>query len=181
MNHMTKTNLEYCILTYGRDIYSFCKHLAGQQQEAEDLYQDTFLKATERMGQIDFEQNPKSYLLSIAIRLWKNRKRKYAWRSRIAPTLSMTEKDPSLRERRAPSSLEGDYIRKEEALLVRGAVSRLPDKLKMPVLLYYMEDLPVSQIAQILKIPAGTVKSRLYHARKKLQKELEVVLDEEYR
>lgn len=75
---------------------------------------------------------------------------------------------------------ENELLKKEETDFVRSAVNRLPDKLKLPVLLYYMEDLPVAQIAFVLKIPVGTVKSRLHFARKLLEKELEVVLDETY-
>ena len=54
----------------------FCCHLTGNVQEAEELYQDTFLKAVELMKNIDYENNPKSFLISIALRLWKNKKRK---------------------------------------------------------------------------------------------------------
>ncbi len=49
-----------------------------------------------------------------------------------------------------------------------------------PTCLYYMENLSVSQIAALLNIPVGTVKIRLYQARKRLKKELEVVLGEKY-
>ena len=69
----------------------FCCHLTGNVQEAEELYQDTFLKAVELMKNIDYENNPKSFLISIALRLWKNKKRKYAWRMRIAGTESLIE------------------------------------------------------------------------------------------
>ena len=72
--------LENCIRDHGQEIYSFCKFLTQNQEEAEDLYQDTFLLATEKRNEIDFAGNPKSYLLSVAIRLWKNKKRKWAWR-----------------------------------------------------------------------------------------------------
>ena len=61
---------------------------------------------------------------------------------------------------------------------VRNAVDRLPDKMKVTVLLYYMEERSVEQIADILRIPCGTVKSRLHQARKILEKELEYVLNE---
>ena len=69
---MNITELEKCIEKYGNDIYAFCLHLAYSQQEAEELYQDTFLKAMELLHGIEAENNPKSYLLSITIRLWKN-------------------------------------------------------------------------------------------------------------
>ena len=75
-------------------------------------------------------------------------------------------------------SVETQFLQKEEAQAVRAAVSRLPQRYRVIVLLYYMEDLSVAQIAVAVRIPAGTVKSRLYHARKILEKELEVVLNE---
>jgi RNA polymerase sigma factor (sigma-70 family) len=177
---LTKTELENCIWEYGKDIYSFCKSLTLNLQEADDLYQDTFLKAMERIDEIDCEKNPKSYLLSIALRLWKNKKRKYAWRSRIANMLSLTD-DLDLDDAEDPIfSPENEILKNEEADLVRQAVNRLPDKLKIVILLFYMEDLSAAQIASILKIPIGTVKSRMHHAKKILEQELEVVLDEKH-
>ena len=63
-------------------------------------------------------------------------------------------------------------------MLVRMAVSRLPEKLKITVLLFYMEDLSTAQISEVMKIPVGTVLSRLHQARKILKKDLEDVLSE---
>lgn len=174
---MTNSELEKCILEYGKDIYAFCRHITCSRQAADDLYQDTFLKAIELSSRIDEAGNLKSYLISVAIRIWKNRKRKYAWRKRIADTQVFTEEQGMELEGETPTP-EEQIISREESRLVRDAVDRLPDKIKIPVLLYYMEELSVSQIADLLKIPEGTVKSRLYQARKKLEKELEDVLDE---
>lgn len=67
---MTNSELERCIQEYGTDIYSFCRNLTYNQQEADDLYQDTFLKAVELCERIHMEENPKSYLLSVAVRVW---------------------------------------------------------------------------------------------------------------
>ena len=66
---MTIKELEICIEKYGKDIYSFCRQLTMSLQEADDLYQDTFLKAMELIPKIDNDQNPKSYLLSIAVHI----------------------------------------------------------------------------------------------------------------
>ena len=172
---MTEQELEMCISQYGKDIYSFCKYLTGDSQEAEDLYQDTFLKVVELKEKIDYEQNPKSYLLSIALRIWKNRRRKLAWRKRIADIQPIIdEKDTS---GPAVLSLEDKLVRDEIRDAVRITVNRLPVKLKIVVLLFYMEDLSTAQVAEILKIPPGTVLSRLHQARKVLKKDLEDVLD----
>lgn len=154
----------------------FCCHLTGNVQEAEELYQDTFLKAVELMKNIDYENNPKSFLISIALRLWKNKKRKYAWRMRIAGTESLIEE--TVENLEAEKCLEEEMIQKEIQRQVRKAVAGLEEKYRIPVYLFYTVQMSVAEISKTLKIPEGTVKTRLYKARKLLKEELEVVLDE---
>lgn len=168
---MNVTELEKCINVYGKDIYTFCMHLAYNQQEAEELYQDTFLKAMELLDGIEAGNNPKSYLLSITIRLWKNRKRKYMWRRRIAGIESLSE-DEEEADIDSGYSLEEEVLKKEQINQLRSAVSALDEKYRLPIYLYYMEDIAISDIAGILKIPKGTVKSRLYKAREILKNRL---------
>ncbi len=177
---MTKSELENCIIKYGTEIYSFCRSITFNLQDADDLFQDTILKAMELADEIDDTRNPKGYLLSVAYKLWKNKKRKHAWRNRIAAVLPLADA-PELEhmDEHAPSP-EQELLRKEESALVRQAVSRLPEKYKLPILLFYMEHLPIAQIAFVLKIPVGTVKSRLHQAKKILEKELEAALDEKH-
>ncbi|MBD5554028.1 MAG: RNA polymerase sigma factor [Roseburia sp.] len=169
---MTNTELETCINKYGKDIYSFCRHLTCNVQEADDLYQDTFLKSMELDDELDFDDNPKSYLLSIALRIWRNRKRKFAWRRRITEERIVTEERME-NEWESMDSPEERLLRKEEYMSVRKAVTKLPERQKVIVLLYYMEEMSVAQIAAIANIPVGTVKSRLHQARITLKKELE--------
>lgn len=175
---MEKQELEACIEEYGKAIYSFCRQLTCNGQEADDLYQDTFLKAMELSGKIDYSNNPKSYLLSIALRIWKNKKRKYAWRRRIAETRSIAEgQDAEADMLLTAPSPEEHVVGKEEQAIVRQAVEKLPERLKIVVLLFYMEELSVKQIAAMLRIPTGTVLSRLHQARKELKEGLESVLN----
>lgn len=171
---MNVTELEKCIELYGKDIYAFCRQLTYSQQEAEELYQDTFLKAMELLQKIDAAENPKSYLLSIALRLWKNHKKKYACRKRIADMESLSEEKQEIEES-SGYSLEEEIIAREQAAEVRRAVQQLDDKHRLPVYLHYMEGLPVKEIARVLKIPQGTVKSRLYQARESLKNMLNVM------
>ncbi len=176
---MTKQELETCISEYGRDIYSFCRYLTGDKQEADDLYQDTFLVAVERCETLDFTNNPKSYLLSVALRLWKNRKRKFAWRKRIADVQGVVEERDIADNNVGEISPEEQVLRKEESQVVRQAVDKLPERFRLVVLLFYTEELSTREIAAVMQIPNGTVLSRLFQARKLLRKELEDVLDEE--
>lgn len=169
---MTIQELEQCISFYGKDIYSFCIHLTNSRELADDLYQDTFLEVMKKIEDINSKANPKSYILSIAVRLWKNKQRKAAWRNRIAPTCS----DDSLTEVlvAAEDDLLEKVVSKEEYQMLWEAINRLSDHLRIIVLLYYMEGLSVAEIAKLLSLPQGTIKSRLFKARKNLEKELEV-------
>ena len=166
---MTMKELERCIEVYGKDIYTFCLWLVKNQEHADDLYQDTFLTAIEVIDRIDSEENMKSYLLSISTRIWKNKKRKWAWRNRIAPTVEMAEDfyvDFAYEEK-------DRVLEDERSAYLKSAIAALPEKYRVMILLYYMEEVPQEKIAAILHIPIGTVKSRLYAARKLLKSELE--------
>lgn len=174
---MTKQELEMCITEYGKDIYSFCRYLTDNPQEADDLYQDTFLTATEVKEKIDFGNSPKSYLLSIALRLWKNKKRKSAWRNRIAQVQPLPEEQDIILGASMEPTPEERIASKEQDVSIRMAVRHLPEKLRIVVLLYYMEDMATAQIARSMQIPVGTVLSRLHQARKLLKKELEDVFN----
>ena len=169
---MTIQELEQVIALHGKEIYSFCMSLTGNRILADELYQDSFLKATEQLDRLQADGNMKSYLLSVALRLWKNQKRKFAWRNRIAPMEGLGEETISGRQEESADVLQ-EVLRQERCQTVRQAVSGLTDRYKIPVLLYYMEEMSVSQIAAIMGIPPGTVKSRLHKARKQLESELE--------
>lgn len=173
---MTITELEQCIDCYGKEIYGFCKHITGDLQDGEDLYQDTFLKAAEMAEKIDLNQNPKSYLLSIAVRLWKNRRRKRAWRQRIAggemPEVFLDEPkcEMIINDAKTP---EAEVLRMEQKMLVRKCVRELEEKYRVPLYLYYSAELSVKEISECIKVPQGTVKSRLHKARTILKLRLE--------
>ena len=169
---LDSTEFTELINQHGKDIYGFCCRLAGNQHEAEDLYQDAFLKAFELMKQLDASYNPKSFILSIVIRLWKNKKRKYAWRQRIVTTVELndgidTEVDSS-------NSVVNQILLDEESIMVRNAVKKMDEKYKLIIYLYYTAELSIEEISKTLSIPLGTVKSRLFKARKIIKKNLEV-------
>ena len=170
---MTNKDLEQLITEYGKDIYSFCLHLTGNCDTADDLYQETFLTAVKRQRTLENVEEPKAYLLSVAAHLWTNMKRKYARRMGIAPVTSYD--DALLVETR--DNADEQLLADEKKKQVQQAVASLPEKLRMVVLLHYMEELPVKEIAKVLRIPEGTVKSRLKHARDTLAVALE---DNEY-
>lgn len=171
---MIKSEMEKCIAEYGKDVFSFCCYLTSSRQEAEDLYQDTFLKVME-LDELRQDKNPKSYILSIACMLWKNRQRKIANRMRLVRSEDVSDIQESefFEESSTP---EDEVLKNEIKIQVRMAVNELPDKLKVIALLFYMEDRSIREIAEIVQAPQGTVKSRLYKARKLLHKQLEGII-----
>ena len=179
-NKMTITELKQCIDCYGKEIYGFCRHITGNLQDGEDLYQDTFLKAVELADKIDINQNPKSYLISIAVRLWKNRSRKRAWRQRIAPEESIDTQmelidNAAMNEIKTPEAKtpETEVLISEQNAFVSKCV-REEEKYRLPIYLYYSAELSVKEIAECMKLPQGTVKSRLHKARIIIKEKLEV-------
>ena len=156
---MNKQLLEHYIEAYGTDIYSFCIRLTQNREQAEELYQDTFLAMCEKEDWKE-EGNVKSYLLGITIKLWQNRKRKFAWRKRIAAEIPVS-KEQGLEAFSADENLEQHMVSKEEQEAVWKAVYKLPEQLRIVILLYYMEDFKVAEIAEKLSLSISNVKSKL--------------------
>lgn len=153
---MNKQLLEHYIEAYGTDIYSFCIRLTQNRELAEELYQDTFLAMCEKEDWKE-EGNVKSYLLGITIKLWQNRKRKFAWRKRIAAEIPLS-KEQGLEAFSADENLEQHMVSKEEQEAVWKAVYKLPEQLRIVILLYYMEDFKVAEIAEKLSLSISNVK-----------------------
>lgn len=171
---MNKEQLNECIMLYGKDVFSFCRQIAVSYEEAEDLYQDTFLKAMELSEKIEYTNNVKSYLISIALRLWKNKKRKFAWRERIAGTETIDEFTEKRTLYLVENPVEEEVLKGDLYERVRGEIKAMEDKYRIPVILFYSLELSHSEIAEVMGIPTGTVKSRLHKAKKLLRERLEV-------
>ena len=167
---MESNSMERYIQEYGKSVYSYCMYITKNKYDADDLYQQTFLIAFQK-NEIDAENNPKSYLITIAANVWKNVIRKKTWRKEkadIIPTID-EELNNTPDDGKSP---EDEVIQNEEELLIRKLVLSLPDKFREVILMYYMEDMSINEIAAALKIPAGTVKSRMNKAKKMLKEKM---------
>lgn len=172
---MKQEELELYMDTYGKDLYSFCCCVTRNRQEADDLYQDTFLKVYEMGEKLEITTNPKSYLMGVAYNLYRNVKRKRSVRQRIVGVCVPLDENAE----RIP--LEGQLtedlmISREECQIVREAVRKLPDKYRLPILLFYMEELSQAEIAALLNISESAVKTRVHRAKNILREKLEGLL-----
>ncbi len=168
---MTFEELNDVVLQHGKTIYSFCRYLTNDPANADDLYQETFLKAAELCNKIEKTQNPKAFLIRIAASLWKNQLRKEKGRRRILPLTALTDEAEAVSPEKPP---ETRLIRQEEGELLQFCAQRLDPKFRLPLYMYYTAELSLKEIAAILHVPEGTVKSRLWRAKQELKHDLEV-------
>lgn len=168
---MEARELERCMDTFGTDIYRFCMKLCMDKADAEDLYQQTFLKALESDWVLDWEANPKALFFSMTYNLWRSDRRKAARRFSIAPCSDLEEDGKA----QLPSGedIEENFIQKELAAATNKIIEGLPEKIRVPLTLYYLFDFTIEQVSQTIKKPSGTVKSRLYKGRSLIKKRLE--------
>lgn len=170
---MKSCDIDQLVEQYSDSVYRYCKSLAFTPEDAEDLYQQTFLKAFELHKKISLEKNPKAYLLSIATNIWKNHKSMYARRERIAPTVSSEMEGIQIEDIRSEQDILEQVVKEEQLELLRKCVNHLPEKQRQVITLFYAGELSLEEIAKVLKIPKGTVKSRLHKAKEQLRKEME--------
>lgn len=168
---MEARELEKCINEFGTEIYRFCMKLCMNKANAEDLYQQIFLKALESDMNLDWEQNPKALFFSLAHNLWKSDQRKKARRAAIAPCDNLDDESENLLY--SDENVEEKVFRKELISQTNKIIESLPEKIRIPLTLYYLFELPVEQIAQTVKKPPGTIKSRLFKGRSLIKKRLE--------
>lgn len=168
---MEARELEKCMDEFGTEIYRFCMKLCMNKANAEDLYQQTFLKALESDMELDWEQNPKALFFSLTHHLWKSDQRKNARRAAIAPCNYLDDESENLLY--ADDNVEEKVLQKELIYRTNQIIESLPEKIRIPLTLYYLFELPIEQIAQTVKKPPGTIKSRLFKGRSLIKKRLE--------
>jgi len=163
--------IEKCIDNFGTDVYRFCLSLCQDKADAEDLYQQTFLKALETEWTLDWERNPRALFFSFAYHLWQSDRRKLARRNAIAPCGNYDEEMGAVMQ--SEGDVEEGYLQKELTAQVRQIMQTLPEKFQVPLLLFYLSDCSIEQIAAVIKKPPGTVKSRLFKGRSLIKQRLE--------
>ncbi|MFC4786034.1 RNA polymerase sigma factor [Nocardioides sp. MAHUQ-72] len=134
--------------------------VVGDLAEAEDLVQESFVRASAAGARFRRVDNPEAWLRRTAINLHRNRWRKLRNFGRVRPRLEASPPDP-------PGL--------EEHLAVIEALRRLPQSQREVLALHYLADQPVAEVAALLRVPEGTVKTRLMRGREALA----VLLSEE--
>ena len=157
----------------GARVYTLAVRLMGNPVDGQDLAQETFVKAYEKWASFRGESQASSWFYRICVNLWKNRvryeKRRSFWKHISLSASDPDEESPSLElpafDPPAGSALEtGDRQQ-----LVQNEMAKLEPEDRMILILREMEDKSYEEVAHILDVPLGTVKSRVARSREKLR------------
>jgi RNA polymerase sigma-70 factor (ECF subfamily) len=164
----TDVSLPQLIREHAGPLYRYAFRLAGQASDAEDLVQQTFLIAQQKLHQLRENERAAAWLFAVLRSCFLKARRKPQ-----AQTLSGSGEDAfpldELVEQAGGDATDAWLDR--EALQL--ALSELPDEFKIIVLMFYFEELSYKEIAEQLEIPIGTVMSRLSRGKAHLRRRLE--------
>jgi RNA polymerase sigma-70 factor (ECF subfamily) len=155
------------VARYVDGLYGFFHRFVGNAAAADDLVQETFLQVHLSAGSFDSQRNFKPWLFTIAANKGRDYMRSRG--RRPAQSLDATGGDhdgPSPAAQLAgPDTAIGEPAESEERVqMVRQIIAMMPEHLQLILILGYYQRLPYAEIAEILDIPVGTVKSRLHSA-----------------
>ena len=155
--------MDQYIRKYGKRLYGLCMTLCADKHEADDLYQDTWLKVLKRFDTYDPSREFEPWLTRLCVNTYRDRLRRLS-RSPFLNFSSNETKEAFLLTATAPE--------KEDYSDLYAAIDQLPDKLRLTIILFYFQDMDIEKTALTLGIPTGTVKSRLHKARIQLKEVL---------
>jgi RNA polymerase sigma-70 factor (ECF subfamily) len=141
-------------------VYRIARQLAANQ--ADDLVQETFLRAWKHFDQFDPATNCRAWLFRILHNAWITQWRKTRLELPL-PEADQVRTDPYY-------DWEGDFLREELSGDIQWALSRLPDQYRWAVLLADVEELTYQEIAATMECPIGTVMSRINRGRHMLER-----------
>jgi RNA polymerase sigma-70 factor, ECF subfamily len=160
---------------YQDRLYPTILRLCGRAEDAHDLLQDTFLRAYEKLGRFQGESSFYTWIYRIAVNLSLSDRRKRRVPGRVAPAKGGETVETADASGRSDPSLPTQ--RAEEDALIQKALSELTPEFRSVVVLKDLDGLRYEEIADVLGIPVGTVRSRLHRARGELKERLRGVLD----
>ncbi|MBN1996505.1 sigma-70 family RNA polymerase sigma factor [candidate division KSB1 bacterium] len=164
---------------YAPTINGLIYTITGDAQVTEDLAQDTFLKALMALGNYQARASFKSWLFRIAINVCKDHFRRKKVRGVLSYWQNNESDALSLEKLKDDIPTPWQKLKQKETIgQIMAAIEKLPTSLRTVFALREIQELSYNEITQVLKWQLGTVKSRLYRARKLLAQEL-LSLEEE--
>jgi len=166
---------EILIQRYQQPVFNLVCRLMNDPSDASDIVQEVFLKVFRNIGKFRGNSSLKTWIYRIAVNEAYNHRRWFARHSRKEVALAAEEGTPSYADSLAdPSRTPFDQAADRETLaLVEAALEKLNPKFRAAVVLRDIEDMSYDEIAVVLDVSLGTVKSRILRGREALRKTLE--------
>lgn len=151
---------------YADELYGFLYRFAGNAALADDLVQETFVQVHTAAASFDAARNFKPWLYTIAANKARDQLRSRGRRGMFSLDTQAGDDGPTGAELVTAEDESQDEVvaRKERRAQVREVIADMPEHLRLILTLGYFQQLPYADIAEILGIPVGTVKSRLHSA-----------------
>jgi len=170
--------VEEWVKTYSKTLFSYAATRLNSQSDAEDVVQETFLKAYRSLASFKPGTDAKSWLFQILINTIRDHYRKASSRGATMPIEDVDETTIEI-SALAPSP-EEIAVQREQSEMLAEALTKLPEQLAAPLMLREIADQSYKDIASALEIPIGTVMSRLSRARKLLAQVIAPKIDDSY-
>lgn len=169
-------NLDDLYEEYGRYIYHLCLKLTRNKEEAEDVMQDVWVKVVRYSDRLDNIDHLKGWLTTICMNTFRDRYRKHVRHSQHVMNQPSTLDVPILDLVPSDTLTPGEIVEKKDIQsLIRQKIDELDDIYKMTIEYFYVYQYSLNEIAEEMKVSIGTVKSRLFRARKYLK---ELLIDD---
>src|SRR5438270_2089459 len=168
---------ELIVRQYWRKVFNVAYKFVGKHDEAEDLAQDIFLKIFRSLDTFDRRANFQTWLISISRNLCIDHYRSVRKeRETIDRDVDASELAPASRDPGPVQVLE----QRDRVVLLRHAMSALPDTLRTAVLMRDIQEMSYQEIADALRLPEGTVKSRINRGRTELARQVRKLRGDEF-
>ena len=158
---------------YGRYIYHLCLKLTRNKEEAEDVMQDVWVKVVRYADKLDDVDNIKGWLTTICMNTFRDRYRKTVRTNEHMMHQPTTLDVPILDLVPSSALTPGELVEKNDIQsLIQEKISQLDAIYRYTIQYFYVDQYSLNEIAEVMKVSIGTVKSRLFRARNYLKEML---------
>lgn len=161
--------IERLINCYGDDVLRVAYLYVKDKHKAEDIFQEVFIKVFKKYDTFKGNSSEKTWIMKIAVNVCKDYFKSF-WIKRVFLNSDREEDRETYAEEYKDESLEDGIIKSMESKELLNEVMNLPIKYKEVIILYYYQQFSSKEISEMLKLPEGTIRTRLFRARELLKK-----------
>jgi RNA polymerase sigma-70 factor (ECF subfamily) len=175
--HGDQSAWDLIVRQYWRKVFNVAYKFVGRHDEAEDLAQDIFLKVFKSLDTFDRRANFQTWLISVSRNLCIDHYRSVRKeRETINRDVDASELSPASPDEGPVAAIE----QQDRVVLLRQALATLPESLRTAVLMRDIQERSYQEIADTLRLPEGTVKSRINRGRTELARQIRKLRGEDY-